>query len=160
MGYKINGDCATISKMVDSNFTFSDVVSKIGDVLLKRKVNQLKLALIASGKILPGFFFMKRILYCWFVNLSYSYSYINVHGQKYFIFFSAMILTSCQFKSSRLCEEQSIVYSHGWRREVETTFGSSKYNTQYFFMPMKLNFLRYYTQFLDFTMLNSLNYRN
>ena len=136
MGYKINGDCATISKMVDSNFTFSDVVSKIGDVLLKRKFNQFKLALI-----------MKRILYCWFVNLSYSYSYINVHGQNYFIFFLAMILTSCQFKSSRLCEEQSVVYSHGWRREVETTFGSSKLNTQYFFMPMKLNFLRYYTQF-------------
>ncbi|CAB3984347.1 MAM and LDL-receptor class A domain-containing 1-like, partial [Paramuricea clavata] len=35
MGYKINGDCNSTSKIKHSNFTFSDVLSKIGQVLIE-----------------------------------------------------------------------------------------------------------------------------
>ena len=68
MGYKINGVCQRISKIVESNFSFADVVSKIGNIRLK-----------------------------------------------------PMILASCQFKQSRLCEEKGVVSIHGWRQGVGTT---------------------------------------
>jgi hypothetical protein len=43
-----------------------------------------------------------------------------------------MILTSCQFKHSKLCEGESIVNIHGWRQEIDMTGDNSKLTIQVF----------------------------